>query len=44
MTMMWYKNFTKNFIFDLYMFFIAFFRFMFCKAASKEGPALKKVL
>ena len=37
MTMMWYKNFIKNLIFDLYMLFIVFFRLMFCKAVSKEG-------
>ena len=46
MTMMWYKNFIKNLIFDLYMRFIVFFRLKFCKAVSKEGcsvVAFKKV-
>ena len=37
MKMMWYKNFIKNLIFDLYMLFIVFYR----KAVSKEGCGLK---
>ena len=37
MTMMWYKNFIKNLIFDLYMLFIVFY----CKAVSKEGCGIK---
>ena len=37
MTMMWYKNFIKNAIFDLHVLFICFFRLMFCKAKSNKG-------
>ena len=38
--MMWYKNFTKNLIFDVYMLFIVFY----CKAVSKEGCDIKIIL
>ena len=38
--MMWYKNFIKNLIFDLYMLFIVFD----CKAVSKEGCGTKIIL
>ena len=34
MTMMWYKNFINNLIFDFYMLFIIFFRLMLSKAVS----------
>ena len=34
MTMMWYKNFINNLIFDFYMLFIIFFGLMLCKAVS----------
>ena len=40
MTMMWYKNFIKKLIFDLYMLFIVFD----CKAVSKEGCGMKIIL
>ena len=40
--MMWYKNFIKILIFDLYMLFVVFFRLMFCKAVSKEGCGILK--
>ena len=38
--MMWYKNFIKKLIFDLYMLFIVFD----CKAVSKEGCGMKIIL
>ena len=38
--MMWYKNFIKKLIFDLYMLFIVFY----CKAVSKEGCGMKIIL
>ena len=37
---MWYKNFIKNLIFDLYMLFIVFYS----KAVSKEGCGIKIIL
>ena len=43
-TMMWYKNFIKNLIFDLYMLFIGFFRLIICKAVSKEVYGIQKSL
>ena len=42
--MMWYKNFIKNLIFDLYMLFIGFFRLIICKAVSKEVYGIQKSL
>ena len=37
---MWYKNFIKKLIFDLYILFIVFD----CKAVSKEGCDMKIIL
>ena len=39
MTMMWYKNFIKKMIFDLYMLFVSD-----CKAVSEEGCGIKIIL
>ena len=40
MTMMWYKNFIKKMIFDLYMLFIV----SDCKAVYEEGCGIKIIL
>ena len=42
--MMWYKNFIKNLIFDLYMLFIVFFKLMFCKVVSRRVVELKSLI
>ena len=38
--MMWYKNFIKKSIFNVYMLFIVFD----CRAVSKEGSGIKIIL